>query len=173
MIDYSSNCYRIPIYRRLKKTGLASWESSHTRFVAGEHPQAIAMSPVSGNPVTVATVINHIMEGLVQGRSTPLKRLAFLTNPLPRNDVYDRLIECESMSGMDPVGLPAVSGRDGETFRMTDFLRPIIGDELADKPFGDRTPKDKAELKEWYAALNWYLVFRRIGYEPSFALDEI
>jgi RecQ family ATP-dependent DNA helicase len=160
------------IYKPLKKTGIASWESSHTRFVSGEHPQAIAMSPISGNPVTVATVINHIMEGLVQGRSTPLKRLAFLTNPLPRSDVYDRLIECESMSGMDPVGLPAVSGRDGETFRMTDFLRPIIGDELADKPFGDRTPKDKAELKEWYAALNWYLVFRRIGYEPSFALDE-
>ena len=159
-------------YKPMKKTGLASWESSHTRFVAGEHPQAIAMSPVSGKPVTVATVINHIMEGLMQGRSTPLKRLASFTNPLPRKDVYDRLIECESMSGMDPVGFPAVSGRDGETFLLTDFLRPIIGDVLADKPYSDRTLDDRAELKKWFAALNWYITFRRIGYEPCFALEE-
>jgi hypothetical protein len=72
------------------------------------------------------------------------------------------------MSGMDPVGMPATSGRGGDKFLMTDFLRPIVGDELVDKPFDERTVKDKAELNKWFAALNWYLAFRRTGFEPTF-----
>jgi hypothetical protein len=157
------------VYRPNKKTGLASWESSHNRFAAGEHPQAITMSPESGKPITVSTVTNHIMEGLVMGRSTPLKRLASLVGPPPTEDVYNRLVECESMSGMDPVGMPATSGRGGDKFLMTDFLRPIVGDELVDKPFGERTVKEKTELNKWFAALNWYLAFRRSGFEPKFS----
>ena len=156
------------VYRPNKKTGLASWESSHNRFAAGEHPQAIAMSPESGKPITLSTVTNHIMEGLVMGRTTPLKRLATLVGPPPTQDVYNRLVECESMSGMDPVGMPATSGRGGDKFLMTDFLRPIVGDELVDKPFVERTVKDKAELNNWFAALNWYLAFRRTGFVPTF-----
>ena len=164
-----TRAWEYAVYRPNKKTGLASWESSHNRFVAGEHLQTIAMSPAGGKPVTATTVFNHVLEGLVMGRGTPLKRLASHWNPPPTEEVYNRLKECESLSGMDPVGMPATSGKDGGKFLLTDFLRPIIGDELADKPYETRTFEDKKEINKWYSALNWYLAFRRAGYDPSFA----
>lgn len=161
------------IYKPNKKMGLAYWESSHNRFLAGEHPQAIAMSPEDGKPIQVATVIGHILEGLVMGRPTPLKRLASVVGSPPTQDIYNRLVECESLSGMDPVGMPDTSGRGGNKFLMTDFLRPIVGEELIDKPFAERTVKEKTELKKWFAALNWYIAFRRTGFEPTFAQEAI
>lgn len=165
-----ARAWKHAVYKPNKKTNLASWESSHNRFLAGEHPQAIAMSQESGKPIQVATVTYHILEGLVMGRTTPLKRLASLVNEKPPTEnVYNLLVDCESRSGMDPVGMPATSGKGGEKFLMTDFLRPIVGDALIDKPFTERTLQEKAELNQWYTVLHWYLTFRRTGFTPSFA----
>lgn len=57
------------------RSGELSWEASHRRFIAGESPQTIAMSRPSGPPIQVATVVTHILTGLLHGRPTDVGRL--------------------------------------------------------------------------------------------------
>jgi hypothetical protein len=106
------------VYKVVKKTGLASWESSHQRFLAGENPQTIAMSPANGRPIQVSTVIGHILDGLVQGRAVPLQRVAQFTSP-PTKHEWEQLQEAERVTEMSVVADPNTSGRDGGKFTLT------------------------------------------------------
>lgn len=79
------------VYKPAKKTGKASWESSYDRFVGGEHPQTIAMNPANGRPIQVATVVGHVLEGLVQGRAVDLQRLSQADTP-PTKSQWEELV---------------------------------------------------------------------------------
>lgn len=164
-----SRPWRHAVYKPMKKTGKASWESSYERFANGEHPQAIAISPENGRPIQVATVVSHVFDGLVQGRPVRLKRLAEASDEAPPNgEEWDRLRHAEEVTGMDVTGDPATSGRDGGKFLQGDFLRPIVGDELVDTPYNERTQGQKEELGGWYKKLKWYATLRRVAYVPTF-----
>jgi hypothetical protein len=154
-------------YKPMKKTGLASWESSYQRFLAGDHPQTIAMSPANGRPIQVATVVSHILQGLELGRPVPLKRLAAVL-PAPTEEEWNLLVRTEHLTSMSVVGDPLISGLDGGKFLMTEFLRPIMGDNFVATPYNERSNDDKEKFGKWCNALNWYMTLRRIGYQPTF-----
>lgn len=155
------------VYKPQKKTGLATWESSHQRFLAGEHPQTISMSPDNGRPIQVATVVGHILQGLEQGRAIPLKKLAAVI-PAPTKYHWIELEKAEQVTSMSVVGDPNTSGVDGGKFLMTEFLRPIMGDAFVETPYPQRTDEDKAKFGKWCGALTWYMALKRVGYEPKF-----
>lgn len=156
------------VYKPMKKTGQASWESSHERFLNGEHPQTIAMSPANGKPIQMNTVVGHVLDGLVQGRPVPLERLSQFIPP-PTKSEWEQLQEAEAATGMSVVDDPNSSGLGGSRFTMTEFLRPIMGDAFVDIPFADRTDDDKAKFGHWCEKLKWYMALRRVGYEPTFS----
>jgi ATP-dependent DNA helicase RecQ/Werner syndrome ATP-dependent helicase len=154
-------------YKPKKSTGMATWESSHRRFLAGEHPQAIAMTPENGRPVQVATVIYHILQGLELGYPVPLKKLAAVL-PAPTEDEWNELARTEQLTSMSVVGDPDTSGVDGGKFLMTEFLRPIMGDAFLDTPYNLRSSHEKAKFGQWCDALRWYCALKRVGFEPTF-----
>jgi hypothetical protein len=156
------------VYKPIKKYGIAVWESSHQRFLDGEHPQAIAMSPANGRPIQMNTVVGHILDGLTQGRPTPLNRLAqFL--PAPTKSEWEKLKEAEATTGMSVCGDPNTSGLGGSKFTINEFLRPIMGDVVVDTPYTDRTEEDKVKHGQWCDKLKWYMALRRVGYEAIFS----
>lgn len=156
------------VYRQQKKTGMASWESSYDRFMeGGEHPQTIAMSPVNGRPIQVNTVLNHVFQGALSGRSIDFQRIATISTPPTQNE-WDALTKLEAETGMSVTGDPKTSGIGGDSFRMTDFLSPIMGEGFASKEYADRTEEENAKFGMWCGLLQWYLTMRRIGYIPEF-----
>lgn len=155
------------VYKPLKKTGLASWESSYDRFTAGEHPQTIAMSPANGRPIQVNTVINHIFDGLASGRSVNLKHLSTLV-PFPNQHEWEQLISMEIETEMDVTADPKTSGRDGESFKMADFMIPIMGNVFAAKEYNERTQEEKELFSKWCQLTKCYTAMRRIGFVPQF-----
>jgi len=88
------------IYKPVKKTGLASWESSYLRFMKGENPHSIAMSPTNGRPIQVATVVNHIFQALTHGKTVDLGRLFEVVKP-PNKHEWECLVRCESETDID------------------------------------------------------------------------
>lgn len=155
------------VYKPQKKTGLASWESSYDRFTSGEHPQTIAMSPINGRPIQVATVIGHIFEGMTSGRPVDLKRLDTLVS-FPNEDEWMQLVSMETETGMDVTADPKTSGRDGDSFKMLDFLIPVMGNVFAAKEFNERTPEERALYSKWCQLLKCYCTLRRIDFIPQF-----
>jgi len=162
-----SNSWRFSVYKPNKKTGKASWEFSYDQFVKGKHPQTIAMTQKSGRPIQVATVIGHILEGLAQGRAVDLHKLS-AAEPAPTKNEWEELVRCSVETSIDVTADPATSGPGGERFRMIDFLVPIMGNAFALKDFKERTAEESAKFSKWCNCLKWYLVLRRVGYEPSF-----
>ena len=44
----------------------------------------------------------------------------------------------------------------------------MVGDEVVDKPFAERTDEDKELMRRWYPAFNWYMTLERAGYPVRF-----
>jgi hypothetical protein len=156
------------VYKPVKKTGLASWESSYNRFTAGESPQTIAISPANGRPIQVKTVCAHIMTALLYGKGVDLHRLAQLLPP-PSSDEWEQMQTAELSSGVDVCGDPVSSGVGGGKLAKGDLLKPILGDTTVDTPFNERSEDEKDKLTFWYDRLEWYMTLRRIGFVPTFA----
>ena len=160
--------WEFAVYKPNKKTGKATWEVSYERFSNGESPQAISMTPGEGKkPVQVKTVISHILDALVQGKDVNLQGLASFMAPPSRTE-WESLRAAEVSTGMDVCADPKTSGRNGESFTMTDFIRPIVGALVVDTPFAERTEEQQALLGKWFDHVKWYLALRRCGYEPKF-----
>lgn len=106
------------VYKPLKKTGKATWESSYERFQRGESPQAIAMNPANGRPIQAATVVGHIQEAFLQGRPLDLMRLTPFST-LPSRCEWAQLEEAEECTGMNVCGDPSSSGAGGGQFTVS------------------------------------------------------
>ena len=177
MIFASDESYAPPsswqhaVYKPNKKTGLAVWESSYDRFLNGESPLTIAMSPANGRPIQVNTVIKHIQDGLLHGRPVPLGKLAAVAPP-PNREEWQELVRCEELTGLNVEGDPATSGANGEAFRMTDYLAPLMGAAFLAKDFKERTEEERAKFNRWCGLLNWYLTLRRSRYQPTFQEED-
>ena len=159
------------VYKAIKKTGLASWESSYNRFIGGESPMTIAMSPANGRPIQVNTVVKHIQDALLHGKPVPLKKLAAVVPP-PNKEEWNELRRCEDLTGLDVEGDPATSGTNGEALKMTDFLAPIMGPAFLAKDFKERTEEERVKFNHWCSLLNWYLALRRSKYQPKFEEED-
>lgn len=158
------------VYKPVKKTGGAAWESSYNRFNSGEHVQSIAMNPENGRPIQVATVLGHIFDGLLSGRSVNLKQLGAVIPP-PQKSEWDEFLNLEAESGINVTADPKTSGKNGQSFSMNDFLAPMLGISVFSKEYSDRTPEEKEMLSKYYNLLRWYLTLRRIGYRPTFTVS--
>ena len=155
------------VYKPNKKTGLASWESSYQRFENGESPQAIAMSPANGKPIQVATVVSHIQAGFELGYEVDLHRLASYSM-LPTKGQWVQLEQAEEGKEINVVGDPTISGADGDTFTLTDLLRPIMGDEFSDTPYQERSEEGREKFSSWCQLAKWYMLLKRTGMTPKF-----
>jgi superfamily II DNA helicase RecQ len=155
------------VYKPNKKTGKATWESSYERFTQGESPQAISMAPANGRPIQVITVVGHILDGFTLGREVDLQYLSDYSPALTKSQ-WLGLEDAERTMKMDVAGDPTTSGADGDSFKMTDLLRPIMGNEFADKPYQDRTDEEKEKFAKWCQALKWYMLLKRAGITPNF-----
>jgi RecQ zinc-binding len=160
-----SKPWQFAVYKKVKKTGMATWEASYQRFVNGESPQAIAMSQPSGKPIQAATVVGHILDALTHGRRIADASMLGQFCVPPTRPQWERLQEAEAVTKIDVCGNPA-------DFTMTELLRPVVGDSLVDTPFASRSDEQKAELNKWYDALKWYMALRRSDTAPVFQDDK-
>lgn len=146
-----------------------SWMASWQRFVANESPQTIALEQGEGKkPIQVPTVINHLQQALVHGYSIDLSRLEKYTQ-FPTQRQWEQLEQAEAASGTNVVGDPLISGVNGEKFSLTECLRPIVGDEIADKNFKSRTEAEQELFSAWSKRLTWYMALKRVGIVPKFS----
>lgn len=153
------------VYKPQKKSGKAVWELSYDRFDKGESPQAIAMLPSDGRkPIQAKTVVGHIFDAAINGRKVDFTRLVDLMPP-PNTLEWKQLEDAEAAQAMDCTGDPETSGKDGMRFGMTDMLQPIVGDEVANKGFSERTEAEKELFSAWCDKLKWYMTLRRIDYK--------
>jgi len=165
----ATTTWQYAVYKPLKKTGLAVWEASYVRFVNGESPETIAMTPAEGRkPIQVKTVVGHLLDAVLHGRDVDVTRLVKYMAP-PNQKEWNRLVEAEAATGMDTAGDPESSGASSNKFLMTDLLRPIVGFEIADKGFADRSEEEKGIFGYWCDKVKWYIALRRVNYQPSFS----
>jgi ATP-dependent DNA helicase RecQ/Werner syndrome ATP-dependent helicase len=163
--------WQFAVYKPNKKTGKATWEFSYDRFqLQKESPQTIAMSPSNGRPIQVSTVVGHILDGLLLGRPVDMYRLTPFCHEIPRRSHWIQLDLAAETTGIDVRGDPAHSGVGGGLFRLSDLLRPIMGDEFIDAPKEERSDEDKVKFGQWCNASKWYLALKRAGIEPAFGL---
>mgnify|MGYP003867650937 CR=1 FL=1 len=155
------------VCKPIKKTGLASWESSYNRFSQGESPLTIALSPANGRPIQVATVCKHVMQALLYGKGVDLHRLAQFLPP-PTSSEWDQLLAAEEETKMDPSKNPNSCTPEGDKFTMTGLLKPIMGDDFFAKSYEERSDEEKAEYGKWCNHLEWYMTLRRIGHTVTF-----
>jgi ATP-dependent DNA helicase RecQ/Werner syndrome ATP-dependent helicase len=164
-----SEPWQYAVYKPQKKTGLATWESSYIRFLNGDSVQAIAMSPINGRqPIQVTTVVGHILDALVHGRKVDLRQLGRYAS-LPTESEWKRLQTAESVTRLDPTADPSSTGKYGEKFTLTEFLRPIVGDRIADLKSAERSEEEKQLFSYWCERLRWYVAFRRAAFQPDFS----
>jgi len=163
----AAKAWEFAVYKKKKSTGMATWESSYLRFLQGESPETIAMSPESGRPIQAKTVVSHILDALTHGRQVDAARLTHLLPP-PSENEWKQFEDAEASTGMNAAGNPDSSGMDGGKFIMTDFLKPIIGSALAEKNYSDRSDAEKEIFSKWCDKLKWYQCLRKVGYKPSF-----
>ena len=154
-------------YKPNKKTGMATWESSYNRFMSGACVHAIAMNPSNGRPIQAQTVVGHIFDGALAGRSINLKKLSQYSKP-PTKSEWGKLQQAEIETSLDVTGDPKTSGVNGESLRMTDFLVPIMGNAFAAKDFKERTDEEKDKFAYWCNLFKWYSLLKRLGFEPTF-----
>ena len=69
---------------------------------------------------------------------------------------------------MNVTGDPDTSGANGNKFKITDFLCPILGNVFFAKDYNDRTDEEKAMYSKWCGLLRWYMTLCRVGFEPTF-----
>jgi hypothetical protein len=156
------------VYKPQKKTGKATWESSYDRFVRGESPEAIAMSPENGRPIQISTIISHVQYAFLLGKPVDLHRLSHLPSKPPDKREWVLLEQAEEATGIDVAGDPSSCCPCGSKFTMAEFLRPIMGDDFIDCPREERTDYDQQKFGEWCNLLKWYLFLRRAGIKPKF-----
>ncbi len=125
------------------------------------------MSPTNGRPIQVATVVGHIFDGLVSGRPLNFTRIDSLVT-FPNESEWNILMSLEHDTGMNVVGNPKTSGKNGEPFKVFDFLCPLLGETFAMKQYDERTNEEKALYSKWCQLLKCYMTLRRIGYKPEF-----
>ena len=141
------------------------WDASWRRFQQGqkESIEQIALTQVSGKAILPSTVSGHLLTALVQGRPVDLARLAQQVTAQglapPSEDEWDRLESAEAASGIDVV----------TTLKLvkTDMCKVFL--PAAEKEWAERDDAEKAEVSYWYAKLDWYTAFRKVGLVPSFA----
>jgi len=154
------------VYKPSKKTGLAAWESSHDRFMRGEHPQSIAIAPLhSAKPLQVNTIISHLFSAILQGRAVDLHRLAQVST-LPSQKEWMDMEAREEELAWDVADMPP------KEFIQGLFLETIMGQEWALKEKEDRTTEEYDKFYRWIGLLRWYTTFRRVGYVPQFGAEE-
>jgi hypothetical protein len=159
--------WEFEMYKPIKKTGLASWESSYIRFSKGESPMTIAMSPVNGRPIQAKTVCGHVMTALLHGRAVDLHRLNIFF-PAPTQREWEQLHEAEIFTGVDVRGNPVNCGVGGGKLTKTDLLGPIMGPDFMRTPYKELDEEEKAKFGLWCDRLEWYMTLRRIGIVPTF-----
>ena len=162
--------WQFAVYKPNKKTGMAVWEASYVRHVTkGESLQSIAIAQENNKkPIQASTVAGHILDSLLYGKSIhPAPITPFL--PAPTKAEWAQLADAELINtNMDVVGDPKTAGIGGDPFRLSDFLRPVVGDSVVDTPAAERSDEQKALLGRWCGLLKWYLTLRRARIEPSF-----
>ncbi|CAJ1943667.1 unnamed protein product [Cylindrotheca closterium] len=159
--------WKFAVYKAAKKTGEPAWMSSYVRFMKdGETTQEIAMTK-RNRPIQAVTVVGHLQDAIQLGYPMDLERLLPNSNA-PTKQQWDRLEESIASRGLSVVGNPETSGVDGAKFLMTDCLRGIVGDELCDKTFKDRSPEEAEQIRFWMNHLKWYMCLKRVGFVPSF-----
>ena len=154
-------------YKPQKKTGKAVWEWSYDRFAQGESIPTIAMSPSNGRqPIQTKTVVGHLLDAILHGHTIDLRPLSDYM-PAPTRNQWQQLDA--ACANMNVTGDP---DSEDNKLTLTDCIRPIIGDRLADLPFQERTEDEKVLLGQWFDALKWYITLRRLGCEPTFGVKE-
>mmetsp|Transcript_82931 Transcript_82931/g.231287 ORF Transcript_82931/g.231287 Transcript_82931/m.231287 type:complete len:890 (-) Transcript_82931:160-2829(-) len=146
------------VYKMRGKGKPPIWELSYNRFHAGEHPEAIAMTPETGKPVQVSTVVGHIFEAIKHGKPVNVRRLSEVM-ATPTKAQWEKVEEAAATTSTD------VCAPDS---KIKDVLRGVLGAKV-DEDNSTKGESDKAEEGLWYSLIRWYATLHCVGYKPSFA----
>ena len=144
-------------YKPQKKSGMASWESSYNRFMAGDTLQAIAMNPTNGRTLVVTTVFNHVLQGLEMGKEVDLKRLMKeYPNPLPTASTWREIQQSITLSGIDPLTTTKITKKE-----LLLNVANVNVTEALEQEFKARTEEQTSLCKHWFAWLDLVITFTR------------
>mmetsp|Transcript_88469 Transcript_88469/g.245707 ORF Transcript_88469/g.245707 Transcript_88469/m.245707 type:complete len:912 (-) Transcript_88469:101-2836(-) len=149
------------VYKLGAKGKVPVWEETYSRFLQGEHPEAIAVKQPNGKPIQVSTVLNHLLTALTFGRQLDLRRLAAAAAvecPLPTKGQWEKLEHAAAVCGTDPCG---------PDFKSKDLLRQILGPKV-DAGHGEKPEDQQAEEKRWYGYLRWFQNLKVVGFKATF-----
>jgi len=128
-----------------------NWEVSYDRFVKGEHVETIAMT-TQPKAVQPATVFNHLLEALTQGKTLDYDRASDCMPPsqrLSRADVAT-FFDIERRRRID-----VVADRNPST-------RAFLDGIVRDVPGAEKSEDERAHDASWYAKLRTWIALRRV-----------
>jgi RecQ family ATP-dependent DNA helicase len=138
---------------------LPSWEVSYVRFEEGESPEAIASKQESGKSIRLATVVGHVLTGLLHARTVNLARLSKVTGVSLTKTEWQKMEDACAAKGVDPCG---------RNFRQKVALRGILGDAV-DSDWSAKPPDLLAQEKEWCERVNWFRHLMSAGFVATFS----
>jgi hypothetical protein len=149
------------VYKVPKNGKRPAWEESYQRFSAGEHVDAIAMTPSSGKAVLPRTVRGHVLTALLHGRSVDLGRLSgggLGADELPSLEDWAALDEGEAAAGLRVAELDQLPRKD--------LLRAVLG-EGVDRAPDAKTDAERAAEAIWYSKIDWWFHLKAAGFIPD------
>ena len=133
------------------------WEITYERWTGsgGQGIESISVNQLDGKgkpkaAVKPSTVAGHLLQALQFGKAVDLQELHSQAGnflPLPTESEWEKLDEAAAMSDQECV--------NAEAYAKKEMLTVILGAELADKPFGDRTPDEQSAMTRWYSLMSW------------------
>jgi len=137
--------YAHAVYKLGAKGKPPAWEVSWKRFMAGEHPESIAMKQESMKPILVNTVVGHLLTALLYKRPLELRRVAEVQSPPSRN-AWERVEAAAVATAQDP---------RAAQFTCKDVQRHILGASV-DVEYASKAPAQIDEERHWMNIIRWY-----------------
>jgi len=149
------------VYKPVKKTGEAFWESSWKRFQDGESLQTIALAREKA--LTPITIFGHVLKGLEMGREVDLKKLMEqCPRELPSLDVWEEMECAFDAAGVDIFSAGAKEPSPGA------ILEHSPNHEVSSAfstPYVERTDAQKEITGTYGLFVKLLVTFKRTGVE--------
>jgi len=109
-------------------------------------------------------VITHLLNALDFGKTLDFRRLITCSAAEPPDKAkWEKLEHAADVGQVDIMTLDNLTGEPQK-----EMMRELVGSEMVDKEFADKTEEEKALMSMWYHQLKWWQHLKRANFPVKF-----
>lgn len=151
------------VYQIAKNGALPLWEQYYRRWAAGEHLQAIAVSPPRGKPVKLGTVFGHVLTALTHGNPVDLDLLVQQGGTSPPN--------VDEWTKLEEVAAARRANVDADDYKADEVLCGLLGLNFLGS-WAWKSEAQRAAEEQWNPRIRWWEALKRVRFPVKLDLPE-